>query len=123
MRVPSRLILLPAVGVLLVGASGLTACGANQFGDSPTLPPIKTTTTLPPTSSPDDPYYEHYTVKPGDNLALIARSFNVPLSVLIEANKDRFRDKNNVPVGTEIVIPPHRIIDKLPTTPPPTSSP
>ncbi len=91
------------------------ACGGESTEGLGTLPPIRTTTTSSTTTTLFDETIELYTVKRGENLSLIARSFEVPLQFLIDANEDVIDDPNNVPPGVTLKIPPYRIIDELPT--------
>lgn len=107
-----RLILLPAIAAVLVA---VVACGGESSAELGTLPPIRTTTTSSTTTTLFDPTIELYTVKRGENLTLIANSFEVPLEFLIEANEDVINDPNNVPPGVTLKIPPYRIVDELPT--------
>jgi LysM domain len=107
-----RLLVLPALAVVLVA---VVACGGESTADLGTLPPIRTTTTTSTTTTLFDPTIELYTVKRGENLTLIANSFEVPLEFLIEANEDVITDPNNVPPGVTLKIPPYRIVDELPT--------
>jgi putative chitinase len=46
-----------------------------------------------------------YTVREGDTLSGIAERYGVDLDDLIEANKDRVKDPNNLRVGQELRIP------------------
>jgi LysM repeat protein len=98
---------------------GVMACGDDDAQGLDTLPPIRTTTTSSTTTTLVDDRVRLYTVKKGENLSLIARSFDVPLEFLIEANRDQISDPNNVPPGVTLKIPPFVIFDELPT--PPTS--
>lgn len=107
-----RLILLPAVALVLVAAA---ACGGESTQGLGTLPPIRTTTTSSTSTTLVDATIQLYTVKPGENLSLIARSFEVPLEFLIDENDDVIDDPNNVPPGVTLKIPPYRIVDELPT--------
>ena len=107
-----RLILIPALAVVLVA---VVACGGESTAELGTLPPIRTTTTSSTTTTLWDPTIVLYTVKRGENLTLIANSFEVPLEFLIEANEDVIDDPNNVPPGVTLKIPPYRIVDDLPT--------
>ena len=112
--------MLPALAVLLVAAA---ACGDEQPQGLGTLPPIRTTTTSTTTTTLFDETIELYTVKEGENLTLIANSFEVPLQFLIDANEDVIADPNNVPPGVTLKIPPFRIVDELPTTTTTTEAP
>ncbi len=107
-----RLALLPALAVVLIV---MVACGSESTEGIGTLPPIRTTTTSSTTTTIFDETIQLYTVKRGENLSLIARSFEVPLEFLIEANDDVIDDPNNVPPGVTLKIPPYRIVDELPT--------
>ena len=107
-----RLALLPALAVVLIV---MVACGSESTEGIGTLPPIRTTTTSSTTTTIFDETIQLYTVKRGENLSLIARSFEVPLEFLIEANEDVIDDPNNVPPGVTLKIPPYRIVDDLPT--------
>ncbi|MGI9644996.1 MAG: LysM peptidoglycan-binding domain-containing protein, partial [Ilumatobacteraceae bacterium] len=109
---PSRAVLLPAVAGALVA---LAACGADEPQAFETLPPIRTTTSTSTTTSIVDERIRLYTVKRGENLSLIARSFDVPLQFLIDANEDQIDDPNNVPPGVTLKIPPYVIVDELPS--------
>lgn len=91
------------------------ACGSDEPDAFGTLPPIRTTTTSTTTTTLFDETIQLYTVKRGENLSLIARSFEVPLQFLIDANADQIDDPNNVPPGVTLKIPPYRIVDELPT--------
>lgn len=65
----------------------LASCGAEQSNALDTLPPIRTTTTIPPsTTLPPDLRRKFYEVKAGDNLSEIARSFGVPASEIVKLN-------------------------------------
>ncbi len=118
MRFPDRTRLLPALTALLV-VYPAASCANSEDITNPggTLPPIHTTTTLAASQTTIDPYFEHYKLKAGDSMGSVAKAFNVPLDVLIEYNKDRLgNNASNLPIGTEIIIPPHRWIEELPTT-------
>lgn len=87
------------------------------------MPPIRTTTTSSTTTTTIDDRIRLYTVKKGENLSLIAKSFGVPLEFLIEANEDQISDPNNVPPGVTLKIPPFVIVEELPTPPSSTLGP
>lgn len=101
-----------SVGALVLAT--LAGCGADDTQGLESLPPIRTTTTSSTTTTLVDDRTDVYTVKPGENLSLIASRFGVPLSFLIEANQDQIDDPNNVPPGAVLVIPPYVIVDELP---------
>ena len=107
-----RLTLFPVLGVVLIAG---VACGSETSAGIGTLPPIRTTTTSSTTTTLFDETIQLYTVKRGENLTLIADSFEVPLKFLIDANADVIDDPNNVPPGVTLQIPPYRIVDELPT--------
>jgi len=108
----SRAAVLP---VLAGGLVALAACGSDEPQAFETLPPIRTTTSTSTTTSIVDERIRLYTVKRGENLSLIARSFDVPLQFLLDANEDQIDDPNNVPPGVTLRIPPYVIVDELPT--------
>ncbi len=108
----SRVVLLPVIAGALVA---LAACGSDEPQAFGTLPPIRTTTSTSTTTSIVDERIRLYTVKRGENLSLIARSFDVPLQFLLDANEDQIDDPNNVPPGVTLKIPPYIIIDELPS--------
>ncbi|MFW2335798.1 LysM peptidoglycan-binding domain-containing protein [Ilumatobacter sp.] len=101
--------------VLAVGLVALGACGSDEPQAFETLPPIRTTTSTSTSTSIVDERIRLYTVKRGENLSLIARSFDVPLQFLIDANEDQINDPNNVPPGVTLKIPPYVIVDELPS--------
>lgn len=118
MRLTDRSSLVPLVCTVLAVLPAV-ACDNGEYATNPggTLPPIRTTTTLSSTETTLTPYFLHYKLKAGDNLGAVAAAFEVPLDVLIEFNKDTLgANPSNLPIGTVIVIPPHRWIDELPTT-------
>lgn len=98
----------------LVG-SFAAGCGDDDPAAMSTLPPIRTTTTSSTSTTLFDERIRLYTVKPGENLSLIARSFDVPLQFLIDENADQIDDPNNVPPGVTLRIPPYVIVEELPT--------
>lgn len=120
-RRTDRLVVLPVLAVTAL--VGLVACGADDSASIGTLPPIRTTSTTSTTTTLYDATIQLYTVKRGENLSLIARSFEVPLQFLIDANEDQISDPNNVPPGVTLKIPPYRIVDELPTTTSTTDAP
>lgn len=108
-----RLAILPSAAlVLVVGA----ACGAPDPSAIETLPPIRTTSTIATTSTTINTDRIFYTVKRGDNLNLIASSFEVPLQALIDLNRSVVSDPDNVPAGVTLEIPTGiQLVDELPT--------
>jgi len=113
-------VILPA---LAFGVVGMVACGSDEPESIGTLPPIRTTSTSSTTTTLFDSTIQLYVVKRGENLSLIARSFNVPLEFLIDANQDQITDPNNVPPGVTLKIPPYRLVDDLPTSTSTTEAP
>jgi LysM repeat protein len=108
-----RLAVLPAA-VLVVAAGA--ACGASDGSAVETLPPIRTTSTISTTSTTINTDRIFYTVKRGDNLNLIASSFEVPLQALIDLNRSVISDPDNVPAGVTLEIPTGiQLVDELPT--------
>lgn len=105
--------MLPGVALGLVV---LAACGTDDAEGLGTLPPIRTTSTSSTTTTLFDDRVRLYTVKQGENLALIAERFEVPREFLINANKDKFDDPNNVQPGVILEIPPYVVVDELPAT-------
>lgn len=97
----------------------IAGCGGagSAYNPGGTLPPIRTTTTLPPSETTLAPYFEVYRLKAGENLGTVAHVYNVPIDVLIEFNRETLGENpSNLPIGTEIIIPPHRYVDTLPPT-------
>jgi len=108
-----RLNLLPtAVGLLSMVAVGCGSSGGDAFD---TLPPIRTTTSTTTTTTTVDDRRRFYEVKPGDNLAEIARSFEVPKSEIVRIN----RLPNNgeiIQIGQILEIPTDVVlVEELPT--------
>ena len=80
-----RLFLLPAT--VMFCAAGFAACGDDQSSAFDTLPPIFTTTTTTTTTTTPDSRRKFYEVKSGDNVADIARSFEVPVAEIVKLNR------------------------------------
>ncbi|MEM9039259.1 MAG: LysM domain-containing protein [Actinomycetota bacterium] len=98
--------------VMLVVAAG---CGTTDEASRQTLPPLVTTTstTVPPTTSPEEAVRRFYQIQPGDSLAAVAASFQVPVSAIIELNE--IENPDNIPVGLTIEIPQNVVlVDELP---------
>jgi hypothetical protein len=107
-----RLVLLPtAAGLLALIAVG---CGSSEDDAFDTLPPIRTTTSTTTSTTLVDDRRKFYEVQPGDNLAEIARSFEVPRSEIVRIN----RLQNNgeiIQIGQILEIPTDVIlVDSLP---------
>lgn len=107
-----RLAVLPALSclVLVVAAS----CGGGDEATLDSLPPIRTTTTMSTTSTTIDTRTKFYEVKPGDNLAEIARSFQVPASEIVKIN-DLPDGGQVLQIGQVLEIPADIVlVDELP---------
>ncbi len=108
----------PVVTASVLAVLVAVACGEARNGATGTLPPIRTTTTLPASATTAQPYFLHYRLQRGETVAVVANAFGVPVQAVVEYNKDRLGDNpNKVGVGTEIVIPPQRYIDSMTTAP------
>ena len=108
-----RLTLLPtAAGLLALVAVG---CGTSEGDAFDTLPPIRTTTTTSTTTTLVDDRRKFYQVKSGDNLADIARSFQVPRSEIVRINRLP-NDGEIIQIGQILEIPTDVVlVDALPT--------
>ena len=80
-----RAVIIPT-GVLALLLMVATACGPTATGAAETLPPIRTTTSTSTSTTTPDSRRRFYEVKRGDNLAVIARSFDVPPSEIVRIN-------------------------------------
>jgi len=108
-----RITLLPTVvGLLTLLAAG---CGTSSGDAFDTLPPIRTTTSTTTSTTIVDDRRKFYEVQAGDNLAEIARSFQVPRSEIVRIN----RLPNNgeiIQIGQILEIPTDVVlVDELPT--------
>jgi hypothetical protein len=108
-----RLTLLPtAAGLLALVVAG---CGSSQGDAFDTLPPIRTTTSTTTSTTLVDARRRFYEVKSGDNLAEIARSFQVPRSEIVRINRLP-NDGEIIQIGQVLEIPTDVVlIDSLPT--------
>lgn len=108
-----RLTLLPTATILL----GLVAAGCGSSGGDAfdTLPPIRTTTSTSTTTTVVDDRRRFYEVKPGDNLAEIARGFEVPKAEIVRIN--RLPDNGEIlQIGQILEIPTDVVlVEELPT--------
>jgi LysM repeat protein len=97
-------------------------CGSSGGDAFDTLPPIRTTTSTTTTTTLVDDRRRFYEVKSGDNLAEIARSFEVPKSEIVRLN----RLPNNgeiIQIGQVLEIPTDVVlVEELPTPEPTTST-
>lgn len=116
-----RLILLPAALAILTVAS--VACGGDEGGALDTLPPIRTTTTMSTTTTTIDTRRKFYEVKPGENLAMIAASFDVPASEIVRIN-DLPDGGQVLQIGQVLEIPTDIVlVEELPDPPSTTAGP
>src|SRR5262245_11073602 len=111
--------LLGGVALVMLIAPG---CGPTASGAAETLPPIRTTTsTTTSTTTPDD-RRRFYEVKPGDNLAVIARSFDVPAQEIVRIN-NLTDGGETLQIGQVLEIPTDMVlVESLPTDPPSSTS-
>jgi LysM repeat protein len=108
-----------AFGALTLGAPG---CGSEPSGSAATLPPIKTTTSTTTTTTTPDSRRRFYEVKPGDNLAVIARAFEVPAQEIVKLN-NLTDGGQTLQIGQILEIPTDvRLVESLPTAPPSSST-
>lgn len=103
------------VSVTVLGA--LASCGGPEGDALDTLPPISTTSTTTTTTTTPDSRRRFYEVKEGDNIAEIARSFQVPASEIVKLNN--LPDNGQIiQVGQILEIPTDVVlIEELPTIP------
>jgi len=108
-----RLILLPtAAGLLALVAVG---CGSSEGDGFDTLPPIRTTTSTTTVTTIVDDRRRFYEVKAGDNLAEIARSFQVPKLEIVRLNR-LLNNGEIIQIGQILEIPTDVVlVDDLPT--------
>jgi LysM repeat protein len=111
-----RFALIPAAtGLLALLAVG---CGSSDGDAFDQLPPIRTTTSSSTTTTLVDDRRKFYEVRAGDNLAEIARSFQVPRSEIVKIN----RLPNNgeiIQIGQILEIPTNVVlVASLPTIDP-----
>ena len=116
-----RAVLLPTVVVALLTLLA-PACGPAASGSAETLPPIRTTTSTTTTTTTPDSRRRFYEVKPGDNLAVIARSFDVPATEIVRIN-NLVDGGETLQIGQVLEIPADVVmVDELPTEPTTSSS-
>ena len=110
-----RLIPIPIVACVLLVTLASCADGGGSALD--TLPPIRTTSTLPPTTTvPPDLRRIFYEVQPGDNLSDIARSYGVPREEIVSLN-NLPDGGQTIQIGQVIEIPNDMRLDReLPQT-------
>jgi LysM repeat protein len=109
-----RRVLLLSLLSLVSGSLG--ACATEEGDALDTLPPMRTTTTSSTTTTTVDDRRRFYEVKQGDNLALIASSFGVPATAIVEINE--LSDGGQIlQIGQLLEIPQNVVlIEDLPTT-------
>ncbi len=106
--------LLPFSLPILLLATGIAACGSDEGGALDTLPVIRTTTSTTTTSTVPDARRKFYEVKAGDNIADIARSFQVPRSEIVRIN-NLADDGAIIQIGQILEIPTDVVlVDTLP---------
>jgi LysM repeat protein len=116
-----RAVVLP-VGVVSLLIVLAPACGPAASGAAETLPPIRTTTSTTTSTTTPDSRRKFYEVEPGDNLAVIARSFGVPASEIVKLNH-LLDGGETLQIGQILEIPLDVVmVEELPTTPPPSTS-
>jgi LysM repeat protein len=117
-----RPILLTLLTLLSAGlASFVAGCGSDGAGALDTLPPIFTTTSTSTTTTIADTRRKFYEVKSGDNLADIARSFQVPRSEIVRIN-NLPNDGAIIQIGQVLEIPTDVVlVDDLPSPDPTTT--
>jgi len=81
----------------------VSACGGDGDGAFATLPPIRTTTTTSTTTTTLSTERRFHVIQPGENLSIIADSYEVPLELIIEIND--IANPDNIPAGETIEIP------------------
>jgi LysM repeat protein len=115
-----RAVLLPTVVASLMLLA--PACGPTASGAAETLPPIRTTTSTTTSTTTPDSRRKFYEVKPGDNLAVIARSFDVPASEIVRLNH-LVDGGETLQIGQILEIPTDVVmVESLPTEPPSSTS-
>lgn len=111
-----RFALIPTAAALLVLLA--VGCGSSDGEAFDQLPPIRTTTSSSTTSTLVDDRRKFYEVQEGDNLAEIARSFQVPASELIRIN-GLTKDGAVIQIGQILEIPTDVVLlSTLPTIDP-----
>lgn len=117
-----RAVIVPTCVVALVTLL-MSACGPAASGAAETLPPIRTTTSTSTTTTTPDQRRRFYEVKRGDNLAVIARSFDVPPSEIVRIN--HLTDGGQtLQIGQLLEIPTDVVmVYDLPTAPTSSSEP
>ena len=114
-RSTASLAAIPVVAVVIT--AGVSACSSDGGDAFDTLPPIRTSTTSTSSTLPDDQRVRVYVVQEGENLSIIANAFGVPVDFIIDNNRSRLPDPNNVQPGTMLEIPPFVFYESLPDPP------
>lgn len=98
-------LLLAAGGLFLL--PGLLGLGAPKATPTPLPVPSRSagpTFSFAPSPTPG-PTFVTYVVQPGDTMSKIAARFGVPLTMLIEANKDKYPNPDRIAAGDTLIIP------------------
>lgn len=104
-RLHTYLVWSTALFVFLAVISNLLTDGggsASQSGATTTDPMATTTTSTGVPTTTGAP--QKYTVQPGDTLYRIAERFNLSAPALVALNN--IKNPDNVPAGTELLLPP-----------------
>lgn len=94
-----------ALGAIVIA---MAACGGDETGTTPTLPPLTappTSTTIPVTTTTLAQFYE---IQPGDSLSDIAQRFEVRLEDLIALNG--ITNPDLIQAGQKLQIPPPTVL-------------
>lgn len=116
-----RLIIAPLVPLFVVVGLVPLGCGTSQSNAIETLPPIRTTTSTSTTTTTPDTRDIVYIVQPGDNVADIARDYEVTAAMIITFN--RLSEDGEIHPGQELRIPNIRVDTTRPTLATTTTSP
>lgn len=106
-----------ALAVVAVGGLGAGVAGCSEDGagsDAPTLPPISTTSTLPPPTTLNlvnqNRFYE---VQQGDNLTRIATRFGVTVEEIMA--KNAIENPDSIAVGQILELPENAVLETTTT--------
>ena len=108
--VPRVVVLFGALVIAAVALFFLPALFGVGGPDAPGASPSPSASIAAPTATPEPtpepaPTPQTYTIKQGDTLSKIARSFGLTLDQLLEANAETIVDANKIAVGDVIIIP------------------
>lgn len=101
------------VPLVVMAAIVPLGCGTSQSNSIETLPPIRTTTSTSTTTTTPDMRDIVYIVQPGDNVADIARDYQVTAASIITFN--RLSEDGEIHPGQELRIPNIRVDTTRPT--------